>query len=252
VGFSYAASAIMNIRLQQPAEAASDLTWFVEHSAVEGLVGHRESPIPEQGQCPSTTVLNGSVFLPNTFYAEGVGDPTGETPFALAAAVQEFLAGTHGQGSCLGEDCSEVSGGVGGDDEYDGDDDGVIVPFPGFGNGSVHTSISSACFHQLRVAGAFLVSGCFRNASTSFVTVHSEVGQRCRLELPSLLRPLAVMPSSTPMSVSPSGVVELELAAGQTATLYPRGGVAKDLVVRAVEMKHKEANFWGSKAHTNV
>ena len=46
---------------------------------------------------------------------------------------------------------------------------------------------------NLRVEGAFLVSGCYHQNATSFVSVLSEAGQPCRVELPSLRLPLAVL-----------------------------------------------------------
>lgn len=222
VGFSYAVSAMLNARLQRPAIAAHDITWMAEHSAVEGKAGAREGPMPlPPRQCAPRGPMLGSTFHANTFYAEGVGDPTGETPFGTAAALQEFLVGT-------------------------APPDGRIVAFPGFGNGSVPTKLSKkACFHDLRVEGAFVVSGCYVANATSFVSVLSEAGQPCRLELPSLRRPVAVLPPSVAM-MSDEGVVELKLGAGQRATLYTQGD-STEFAVSAVEIGPGESNFWGQK-----
>jgi hypothetical protein len=166
---SYAVSAILNARLQRAEIAVHDVTWMAEHSAVEGEAGAREGPLPlPPNQCPTRGPMLGSTFHANTFYAEGVGDPTGETPFGTCAALQELLVGTG--------------------------PDGRIVAFPGFGDGSVSTKLSGkACFNNLRVEGAFLVSGCYHQNATSFVSVLSEAGRLCRVELPSLRLPLAVL-----------------------------------------------------------
>jgi hypothetical protein len=224
-GFSFAASALLNARLGRPAQAVADLTWFVDHSAVDGKVGHRGcNNISQTAPCPPATIMNGSVFHPNTFYSEGVGDPTGETPFGLAAAVQEFLVGT-AAADTAGE---------------------TITVFPGFGTGTVATSIRSACFHRLRVSGAFLLSGCFGNATTTFVRVESNAGRSCRLQLPSLQQPLAVLPSTIPMKVLAGGVIELLLAVGQSATVYAKGA-SPDFSVKAMPVLVGEVNFWGSK-----
>jgi hypothetical protein len=163
------------------------------------------------------------------FYAEGVGDPTGETPFGLAAALQELLVGTQAVTE-------------------------IISVFPGFGNGSSAAIPGSAagegaCFYNLRVAGAFLISACFGNRSTAFVSVSSEAGRRCRLRLPSLQGAVAALPKSTPMTVSANGVVELTLAAGEGATVFPADEAAAPsaFTVRAMPMKGPAANFWGFK-----
>eukprot|EP00035_Acanthoeca_spectabilis_P002600 m.88540 g.88540 ORF g.88540 m.88540 type:complete len:961 (+) comp11655_c0_seq1:149-3031(+) len=190
VGFSYAASALMHARFQNSVVALDDLTWYVENSAVEGKYGHREGPIPQSGSCPGTTIANASTLYTNTFYGEGLGDPTGETPFGICAALQEMLVGTSAT-----ED---------------------ITIFPGFGT----KYLDSACFYDLRVAGAFLVSACFKNGSTTFVSVLSEAGQPCRVIFPTMQGPLAVLPKTISMNFS-DGVVHLTLDAGEAALIYP-------------------------------
>lgn len=223
VGFSYAVSAMLNARLQRADIAVHDITWMAEHSAVEGQAGAREGPLPlPPQQCPARGPMLGSTFHANTFYAEGVGDPTGETPFGTCAALQELLVGTG--------------------------PDGRIVAFPGFGDGSVPTKLSGkACFNDLRVDGAFLVSGCFHQNATSFVSVLSEAGQPCRLELPSLRLPLAVLPASvSARSTSDPAVIELNLAAGQRATVYTQGE-STAFAISAVDVEPGERNFWGQK-----
>lgn len=226
VGFSYAASALLNARLQNTEAAVTDLTWYVERSAVEGKFGHRESPVPISGACPLATEQNGSGFFANTFYGEGLGDPTAETPFGTCAALQEVLVGT-----------SAV--------------DEVLSVFPGLGNGTASTSLSTMCFHQLRVVGAFLVSACFANGRTTFASLHSEAGARCRVELPSMQQPLSVLPSTVPMNISAGGVVELELKPGESVTVYSTG-TQPDLAIRAVPMAPYQENFWGFKNSTHI
>jgi hypothetical protein len=224
-GFSFAVSSLLHSRLQLPAEAVADVTWMAEHSTIDGKVGARSgNHVPSSGPCPPDDAMSGSVLHPNTFYAEGVGDPTGETPFGTVAALQELLVGTTAV-------------------------DETIAVFPGFGNGSVATKIGSACFHDLRVSGAFLVSGCFANASTTFATVHSEAGRRCRVQLPSMTtRSIAVEPPTVAMSISVDGTVELALAAGQTATLYSKAGPPlSKLAVKVMPIGEGDANFWGQK-----
>ena len=181
-----------------------------ENSAVQGRVGchyHR----------------NGSNFLANTFYAEGLGDPTGETPFGTCAAVQEVLVGTAA---------------------------GNVVAFPGLGDGSVPTALTHACFHNLRVSGAFLVSGCFKDNATQFVSVTSEAGRPGRVELPSMRPPFAALPASA-MGKAAGRAVELKLGKGETATIYTKGG-STDFVVDAVAIERGEANFWGQVKATDA
>ncbi len=152
------------------------------------------------GACPERTPITGSVFHYNTFYAEGVGDPTAETVFGTAAAVQELMLGSMADGEAM-------------------------TVFPAFADGdSVAHVINGSCFHRLRAVGAFLVSGCFRNGKTAFVTVQSEAGRRCRLQLPSLpVAALAVDPPSVSVEVNAStGVVELGLQAGGECGLYTK------------------------------
>eukprot|EP00658_Telonema_sp_P-2_P029553 TRINITY_DN22470_c0_g1_i2.p1 TRINITY_DN22470_c0_g1~~TRINITY_DN22470_c0_g1_i2.p1 ORF type:complete len:537 (-),score=61.00 TRINITY_DN22470_c0_g1_i2:185-1795(-) len=219
-GFSYAASALIHARLHRSQEAVADVCWMAEHSAVEGKVGHREpGSIPASGACPVSTILNGSTLHVNTFYAEGVGDPTGETPFGTAAALQELL---------VGESLTYNE---------------RVVVFPGLGSS---TQIQSACFHNMRVPGAFLVSGCFRNSSTQFVSVLSEAGRRCVLQVESMRQPLAVNPPVTRMNVSGS-VVELQLGAGESATVYTKGTPVQQLTIQPMPIHPGEENFWGLK-----
>jgi hypothetical protein len=207
-------------------EAVADLTFMAENSIIDGKFGLREGRIhlPVTTPCPPVPALEGSVLHPNTFYAEGV-DPTGETPFGTIAALQELLTGTTAE-----ED--------------------VITVFPGFGDGSVSAQIPAACFSGLRVSGAFLISGCFSNNTTTFATVHSEAGRRCRLQLPSLARPFVVDPPTVTMNVSSDGsIVELALSSGQSATMYPKGGEPlADLAVQPIPLAPgQEPNFWGYK-----
>ena len=106
VGFSYAVSALLNSRLQRPSLAIADvshmavrnspisstvscrlvvnqndLSMVQENSAVQGRVGAREGPIPENSavQCPEANVMNGSAFHANTFYvrAAAISLPAG-------------------------------------------------------------------------------------------------------------------------------------------------------------------------------
>ena len=184
---------------------------------MQGRVGAREGPIPMTGQCPEANVMNGSAFHANTFYAEGVGDPTGETPFGTCAALQEVLVGTAADGS--------------------------IAAFPGLGDGRVPTVVTHACFHNLRVSGAFLVSGCFKENATQFVSVTSEAGRPGRVELPSMRPPFAALPASA-IGKAAGRAVELKLGKGETATIYTKGG-STDFVVEAVAIEPSEANFWG-------
>ena len=155
-----------------------------ENSAVQGRVGchcHR----------------NGSNFLANTFYAEGLGDPTGETPFGTCAALQEVLVGTAADGSS-------------------------VVAFPGLGDGSVPTALTHACFHNQRVSGAFLISGCFKENATQFVSVTSEAGRPGRVELPSMRPPFAALPASA-MGKAAGRAVMMRMTCRKSLHLPPWG-----------------------------
>ena len=91
--------------------------------------------------------------------------------------------------------------------------DGSLVAFPGLGDGSVPTALTHACFHNLRVSGAFLVSGCFKENATQFVSVTSEAGRPGRVELPSMRPPFAALPASA-MGKAAGRAVELKLGPG--------------------------------------
>ena len=117
----------------------------------------------------------------------------------------------------------------------------VISIFPGFGNGSAEpfsgctgsgcksTQIRSGCFYNLRVSGAFLVSGCYSTGKTVFATVISEAGRRCRVHLPSMAAPIAVDPAVA-FNISADGVIELEQGWGYTRVkcFHPSGPVGWD------------------------
>ena len=82
---------------------------------------------------------------PNTFQGENGGDghadPTSETPLALATSVQDLFL-------------------------FSDDDSDAIRVFQGF-----DSTVEEAAFHQLRGAGALLVSGARSSAATHFVRV---------------------------------------------------------------------------------
>ena len=122
--------------------------------------------------------------------------------------------------------------------------DGTVVAFPGLGDGSVPTAVTHACFHNLRVSGAFLVSGCFKDNATQFVSVTSEAGRPGRVELPSMRPPFAALPASAMGKAAGGRAVELKLGKGETVTIYTKGG-STDFVVEAVAIEPSEANFWG-------
>jgi hypothetical protein len=91
---------------------------------------------------------------PNTMYLEhgGWGAPTLETPLIVLAAVQEMLLQTH---------------------------DGVIRPFP-----AVPATWTNVSLRDWRAEGALLVSATQERGQMTTLTVKSEVGGACRVQLP--------------------------------------------------------------------
>ena len=154
-GFSYPFSSSANTRAGRPSAALGNLTlmlrtvwpkrqlnWQCKHDGIAWPGSNDKGCI-------------GASMQPNTFQGENGGDghadPTSETPLALATSVQDLFM-------------------------FSDDDTDTIRVFQGLDD-----SIAEASFHQLRGAGAVLVSGSRTAGKTSFVRVEAEDNQRQRL-----------------------------------------------------------------------
>jgi alpha-L-fucosidase 2 len=123
---------------------------------------------------------------PNTLYHESW--PVIETPLASARTLQELLMTSQ---------------------------DGGIRVFP-----AVPTSWSDVAFAGMRAEGAFLVTAVRHQGVTQFVTVTSLAGERC-LVYPGLNGPIkAIGKRRFKLIDMGGGEVEINLAKGETVTLY--------------------------------
>ncbi len=123
--------------------------------------------------------------LANTLYREGF--PVIETPLAGARTIQELLMASHGD---------------------------RIRVFP-----ALPSAWKDVAFADLRAEGAFLVTAKRVGGVTQFVTVTSLAGEPCRIST-SLAGPVAAIEPNVKIRPLDGGVVEVELAKGQSATLY--------------------------------
>lgn len=171
----------------------------------------------------------GSALLSNTMYGEGCessapgtipcGDPTGETPFAIASALQDTLLVT-----------DRAAGTV-----------RVFAGIPADG--------PDAVFHKLRAEGGFMVSARRQSGATAFVHV------RAPATAPSSLRVSPGLPAGfvvrcgrgcTSGAPHSDGTVSLAFAApNATAMLLPPGG-GNGAVVSPVASDEAHENWWGS------
>jgi len=223
--FSYPFSSSANTRAGRPSAALGNLTlmlrtvwpkkqlnWGCPHDgpAWPGSRGDK--------QCI------GSSMQPNTFQGENGGDghadPTSETPLALATSVQDLFL-------------------------FSDDDSDAIRVFQGF-----DSTVEEAAFHQLRGAGALLVSGARSSAATHFVRV--ERVQSTTDDAVVLFPPpdwagqeLVALGNGPAVSKGPKpGSVTFALKDGEAVVLHPQGKPPSDLTIRPAKTDGK-TNWWG-------
>ncbi len=156
--------------------------------------------------------------FPNTLYFEGgFNSPVIEPPLAYARTLQEMLMTS------------------------DGD---WIRIFP-----AAPSSWAEVRFASMRAEGAFLVSAAREAGVTRFVTIKSLAGEPCRVR-PNLPGPvLAAGERSFKVTNLENGIAEIDLAKGETVTLYT-GTLPTRREARPVVRKGKLEPWGGSKGAT--
>jgi alpha-L-fucosidase 2 len=123
-------------------------------------------------------------LLPNTHYLEA--GPVIETPLSAARTLQDMVIQSWGD---------------------------KIRVFPG-----IPDAWKDLTFHNLRAEGAFLVSASRKDGKTEWVRVQSLAGEPCRVKTD-----MADVASDRELKSVGDGVVEIQLAIGDSALLYPKG-----------------------------
>ena len=176
----------------------------------------------------------GAAMQPNTFQGENGGDghadPTSETPLAMAGAIQDMLMFS--------------------DDATDS-----FRVFYG-----VPDSVDEVAFHQLRAAGAFLISSKRLKGVTTFVHVFSEAGTaHCSFYLPPDWSAPRVAESGGPGHAAGAGPTVAKgtlpgqwlikgLGKGGYATLVESGAAAPPadaMVIKPAAGEPQFFNYWG-------
>jgi len=166
---------------------------------------------------------------PNTFQGENGGDghadPTSETPLAMASAVQDMLVFT--------DDASDA-----------------FRVFWG-----VPASVPEASFHELRVAGAILVSGKRLAGKTIFIAVRATLtgSSSCTFFPPpdwdeKELAVLSISGVSLRKSATVEGAWELDsLSTISAAVVFPESEspTSDDLTIRPAYGDPQFFNWWG-------
>lgn len=151
---------------------------------------------------------------PNTMYTEtNPASPVMETPLSAARCVQDMLLLSHD----------------------------VLRIFP-----AVPNAWKDTAFHNLLAEGAFEVSAVRQEGKTRFVRIKSLAGEPCRV-ITGLKNPIRLLNNErVPLTVDARGIVELELAIGETAVLTEED-YRGHLRIRPLPRDASEANFYGLK-----
>lgn len=166
------------------------------------------------------TFLTGSIgiskLLPNTLYVESNNlNPVIETPLSAAVATGELLFQSWGD---------------------------KLRVFP-----ATPADWPDAAFHQLRGAGAFLVSAVRAEGRTAWVAVESEAGEPCVLKVPDWRGRLEVLgiPADDVTEIAP-GEYRIALAKGQRVLLRPEGAKVSP-PIRPLPIADADRNPYGVK-----
>ena len=162
-----------------------------------------------------------SILLPNTFYVESQGkNPVIETPLSAAASLTELLIQSW---------------------------DETIRIFP-----AVPDHWKDCAFHALRAEGGFTVSAQRQDGRTEWVSLTSEKGQPCRIQL-SGWDAVHQLSAGRTVSIKPLGneTYELDLKTGESVTLAPDKSTKCKL--RLIRAKNKsQSNFYGVKSRKGL
>ena len=157
-----------------------------------------------------------SLLLPNTLYVESGGkNPTIETPLSAATATAEMLLQTKGD---------------------------TIKVFP-----AIPSNWSDCCFKNLRAEGGFVVSAQRLNGALSWITILSETGQPCYINLHSWKEVVNLSKTGTKIIKMKNGIYHLKLEAGEKITLSYSKKVKASLILDDASKYKNNANFYGVK-----
>ena len=157
-----------------------------------------------------------SLLLPNTFYVECSGkSPVIETPLSAAAALAQMLIQSWGE---------------------------TIRPFP-----ALPEAWKDCYFHELRAEGGFTVSASRKDGKTEWVTVTSEKGRPCRIQLPGW-KNIYQVSGKRKVKIAPAGndTYVLDLKAGETIGLAPAPRTNPSCKLTPAK-PGEPANFYGVK-----
>lgn len=154
------------------------------------------------------------LLLPNTLYVESKGkNPVIETPLSEATAIGEMLLQGWGE---------------------------TIRLFP-----AVPDNWKDCSFNRLRVEGGFEVSASRKDGKLSWVTIHSDAGQPCRLYLPDWEKVEQV--NGEPIEIEPlgKGYYNLKIQKEQTVSLAENKDVSP--VYLQTIPSAEESHYYGVK-----
>ncbi len=151
---------------------------------------------------------------PNTMYKES--GPVIETPLACAQTIHDLLLQSWGQ---------------------------TIRVFP-----AVPQRWPDVTFHNMRAAGAFLVSATRRDGKTIFVRIKSLAGEVCRVttDIPSPVITTS-RGDSLPVHHGTDGILEIHLGQGEEVMICPAGS-SRNGTIEPVQVDASLINYYGLNA----
>jgi len=166
----------------------------------------------EDGQ-KALEYLNGFIDYPlvrrNSMYAEA--GPCLESPLSAAQCVHEMILQSWGD---------------------------KIRVFP-----AVPDSWKDIMFHDLRTAGAFLVSASRKNGKTEFIRIKSLAGEPCVLKF-DMNSPQAIGSRQFKLKKTADKIYSLDIKKGEEAIIKPYGSTC-DLTITSVKNKTGKPNWYG-------
>ena len=154
---------------------------------------------------------------PNTMYHES--GPVIETPLSAAQSLMDMVLQSWG---------------------------GVVRPFP-----AVPSSWSSAVFVDFTAEGGFLVSGRWREAGTSWLSIKSLAGEPLCVET-DIRDPMIVGPTGQkPVRRDSRGYCLIDAESSEWVRIYPRG-TCPDFDISSVPCEAAETNTFGLNARTLI
>ena len=151
-------------------------------------------------------------FGKSTMYFECSEWPVNESPLGLAAMLQYFIVRS--------------------------DLDNYIHIFP------IHPKkMDYVSMYNTQAAGGFSISGNMKNGTTEWLSIESQFGNPLSIRVDDLVD-LAYEPESIPVTQTDKGIYSIELKAGETIYLYPKG-THPDFVVTPYPANPEDCNAWG-------